>query len=425
MRRPPARRTVLFAAVLAGACADPPSGPAVSVTDSAGVRVVAHGAGAAEAADRWVLSPEPAVEIGGGPEADPPLYRVGPVRPLPGGRVAVGTSRPPRALVLREDGALEATLGGPGEGPGEFHEVASVVPLGGDSLAVWDPNRRRLSVFGGDGRFAREVALGLLAPLSPMAAGSTEVPAGLTRLIPLGPRSMALFAVGVWGPRSDEPGVLRTEMPSHRIDADGSARARYGPFPGMELYWSPRTTMAPYPFGATTDAAASAGALVVGTADAPEIRFYDPDGALAQVVRWDGGDRGLADSPRVAEYEAWLDAQLGEMEPREAEFLRGILDAVPRPERLPAYDGLLGDGDTGDVWVGEYPGQLGLLGISPDVRRTPPRRWLVFGADGSLRATIATPEGFDPRAVRGGRVWGVFTDALDVESVRAYRIVRP
>jgi hypothetical protein len=50
------------------------------------------------------------------------------------------------------------------------------------------------------------------------------------------------------------------------------------------------------------------------------------------------------------------------------------------------------------------------------------RRWLVFDGDGILAAGVDTREGFEPHAVREDRVWGVFKDELDVESVRAYEV---
>jgi hypothetical protein len=57
-------------------------------------------------------------------------------------------------------------------------------------------------------------------------------------------------------------------------------------------------------------------------------------------------------------------------------------------------------------------------------RAIPGRRWLVFGPDGALTAHVSTPEGFEPYAVREGRMWGVYTDEVDVESIRAYRLKR-
>ena len=68
------------------------------------------------------------------------------------------------------------------------------------------------------------------------------------------------------------------------------------------------------------------------------------------------------------------------------------------------------------MWVGEYhPGQLELGSAYMGRMRVPERRWL---------AKSARPTGFRPFTVEDGKVWGVHTDDLDVESVRAYEIVR-
>lgn len=80
------------------------------------------------------------------------------------------------------DGALQGVLGRPGGGPGEFASVGSVVPLGADSVAVWDPDRRRVSVYHTGGRLQREMDLRDIAPLSTRAAPSMDVASGMTRL---------------------------------------------------------------------------------------------------------------------------------------------------------------------------------------------------------------------------------------------------
>jgi hypothetical protein len=65
---------------------------------------------------------------------------------------------------------------------------------------------------------------------------------------------------------------------------------------------------------------------------------------------------------------------------------------------------------------------------SPDILRPtlrmPEREWMVFDSRGSLEATFRTPEGFEPHRVRDDVIWGVYTDDLDIESVRAYRLDR-
>lgn len=44
-------------------------------------------------------------------------------------------------------GRVVAQSGGAGRGPGEFLSVSAIFPIGGDSIAVWDPTIRRLTIF--------------------------------------------------------------------------------------------------------------------------------------------------------------------------------------------------------------------------------------------------------------------------------------
>lgn len=395
-------------------------GPAVTVADSAGVRVVTSGTGSLEGAAAWTLSPEPVLEIGGGADPEVPLYRVSAVTPLPGGGVAVGTESPPRALVFGPDGALTAALGRAGGGPGEFQRVASVAAMPGDSLAVWDPDRRRISVFTGDGRFAREVDLSDVAPIGLMAAPSTNAPAAWTYLLSHPAGGFVLFSVGAFGPGE---GARRPEAPSYRIPASGRGVTELGRFPGYQSYSSEQTGVTLYPFGMDTYGVLSGSALVVGTAESPELRYYGPDGGLERIVRWPDPDRRLEGGRYVAEWDSMLTSWLEPMPEGRRAMMRDMFDRIPRPERFPAYDGVIA-GSDGRVWVGEYVGILAIA-ATPIDRRVPARRWLVFDRAGALAATVETPAGFQPHAASGDRVWGVYRDAVDVESVRAYATIRP
>jgi hypothetical protein len=167
-----------------------------------------------------------------------PLYQVTAVQALGEGRVAVGTNSPAQALVFEADGSLAVTLGREGDGPGEFWNVASLVALASDSILVWDRDRRRISVFTGEGVYSREAGLSESVSLSPLAEPSTSVPAGFTSLVPLTSGTIAVFSVGVWGMEAGaaaEPSVTRTELPSKRIDSEGVTLASYGSFRSMEF----------------------------------------------------------------------------------------------------------------------------------------------------------------------------------------------
>lgn len=411
---------LVVAAVTFAGCADEPRG-LLTVVDSAGVEIVTNRPGSLESAEAWSLSAEPVLEIGAGVNPDVPLVRVAAVAPLAGGRVAVGTNLPPRALIFEPDGTLATTLGREGEGPGEFLSVGSVVALSTDSVAVWDSDRRRLSVFTTDARYVREVDLSDIAPPSTRAAPSMEMASGITHVLPSTPGSLVLFGEGVVDP-SPEPGAGRAELPAYRITTGGGELASYGTFPGMEWFHGGPAGALPRPFGARTHATTSSDDLVVGTAETTEFRVFGPSGALLRIVRWPGGDRSVGGS--------FLSRWTGMVDSAPPE-IRQMAEAIPRPERFPAYEGLLST-EAGEILVGDYPGPLGIWPVrradeGPEafqpLLRMPARRWLVFDSDGALVATVGIPEGFEPYAVRDGRLWGVHTDELDVESIRAYELI--
>lgn len=389
----------------------------VVVADSAGIAVVTNTAGSLDARDVWTISSSPIFEVGGGVEPEVPLYRVSDLLPLDGGRVAVATTVPPRVLVFDATGSLAATLGREGEGPGEFVIVGSIVALGPDSIAVWDPDRRRLSVFTESGALVREVDLSGVAPPSARAAPNTRAVSGFTHVLPSLPGSLILFGEAVLGP-GGEGVVTRREMPAYRIGTDGEVLASLGPFPGMQT--SPGM---PAPFGARTHAASSSSLFAVGTSEATEYEVYGTNGALARIVRWPDHDRGVGGE----HLSRWT--EMVEADSTMGEFIR----AAPRAHRFPAYDDLLAT-DRGEVLVAAYPGPLGLVPLrradpAPEslkpIRRMPARPWLVFDSEGALIATLTTPEGFEPYALRAGILWGVYMDELDVESVRAYEVSEP
>ncbi len=212
-----------------------------------------------------------------------------------------------------------------------------------------------------------------------------------------------------------ERGRYRLEAESHVVDPEGVDRGTLGPFPGDEMFANERA-MGLVVFGAHTCAAISVERLVVGTQDETELRLYGLDGALRRIVRWPEGDRSV-EGPLLSDYTAWIEEGIAAAPEAARDHLRSMMEALPMAERLPAYGELVG-GEHGAVWVGSYPGQPAVMGQA----RMPARTWLVFDGDGAVVATLRTPEGFQPHAVEDRRVWGVYKDELDVESVRAYAI---
>lgn len=410
----------IFALGLAG-CSEA-GAPSVAVSDSAGVQIVTNLPGSLDSAERWELSVDPTVSIGSGADPELALYRVTDLAPLTTGGVVVAMNAPARAVVLDQRGRLVSTLGRAGEGPGEFSSVASVVPIPGDSIAVWDPDRRRISVFTITGDLAREVDLSDLAPISTRAAPDSRSNSGITHLLTSAEGAFVVFGEGAVA-SDPEPGVNRAALPAVRISAAGTKLADFGEIPGMEWHFGGPAGALPLPFGARTYAATMDTSFIVGTAEEPEYRVFGPDGDLTRVVRWPDRDRTVGG----AYLSRWSDMVDSAPPP-----IRQMVEAMPRREQYPAYEGILAGGD-GEIWVGEYAGPLGIWPLRradhgpamlrPQIR-TQSREWLVFGREGALLARVRTPAGFEPYSVTGDRLWGVYSDSLDVESVRAFGIAR-
>jgi hypothetical protein len=215
-------------------------------------------------------------------------------------------------------------------------------------------------------------------------------------------------------------------MPAHWVDADGSILATSSPIPGMEVLLGDPIGPIPIPFGARTYGVAVGTELIAGTAETSEFFVFGPDGRLARIVRWPDEPRDLS-GPFLETWsdlaEEWVDA---------AGPLGGVLETLPKARRWPAYMDIIAS-DGGEVMVGRYPGPIGVWPMrrhddSPDILRPtvrmPKRDWMIFDSSGAFDATFRTPEGFEPYLVQDSTIWGVYTDDLDIESVRAYRLTR-
>jgi len=411
-------------AAVAGACAGGPDST-VTTVDSLGVQIVTNVSSEVPPGRQWSVSSEPFLELGGGVEPDTPLLRVTALTLTGGGRVAVGMNAPPQVLVFDETGSVVGILGGEGSGPGEYASVFSVVALPGDSIGVWDAYRRRILLFSRTGEPGRVIDLSSVIPIPVGAAANEGMESGLTRLLASDSGHLILFSEGAVA-GVPERTVTRPTMPAHWISLDGSVLATSPPIPGMEVLLGDPIGPIPVPFGARTYAVAVGPELMVGTAEAPEFKVFGSDGELARIIRWPDGPRDLS-GPFM---EKW--SGLAREWAEEAGPLGAVLETVPKAHRLPAYMDMFAS-DQGEVFVGRYPGPLGAWPMrrdddSPDILRptlrVPERDWMVFDTGGVLLATVQTPEGFEPYLARDSTLWGVYTDDLQIESVRAYRLTR-
>jgi hypothetical protein len=91
------------------------------------------------------------------------LFRVAGAVRLADGRIVVADGVSSSLKVFDAHGSLQRTLGGAGEGPGEFRGLNLFTRLRSDSLIVFDFQLGRLTIFDPTFAVAREVRIGAAA----------------------------------------------------------------------------------------------------------------------------------------------------------------------------------------------------------------------------------------------------------------------
>lgn len=374
--------------------------PTASVRDSAGITIVENtGDGTVWAGgEAWVMSERPLLDIGTleGDEAYQ-LFQVSDAVRLPDGRVVVANNGSSELRFFDANGRHLLSTGRKGEGPGEFQGLGAVV-LVRDSIAAYDWNLRRVSIFGLDGTFARSFGL--------------QFPSG-------SPQPVGTFADGRWlcstnmvfGP-GEVSEVRRDTAAYYVFGNDGTLEDSLFATPSWEYYvkGTDRMVMArSLPFGRGLAAATFADGFWAGVTDRYELRRYAPDGTLELVMRKAHTDQPVTDSD-IEAYKA--DALEGIDNDNFRRQTEQMFQEMPIAGTMPAFSSITVD-EQGDLWVSEY--------TAP---RTPMRSWTVFDPDGRMLGALDLPA--DLRVFQIGRdfVLGVWRDDMDVEHVRVYRLVR-
>ena len=391
----------IFLALAAAACDPPPSPPPATVFDSAGVRVVDLGPAPLEWAEQRALAGEPDLVIRSGEDgAAAVLSDVRDVGVLSRGRVAVANGSGNDILVFDAVGEHVATLGGTGDGPGEFRRIEWLASLHPDSLAAGDGRLRRVAIFDSDGGFARS-----------FATASAVDPAAR----PVPPRPLGLLANGsVIAAYFDRPAAVEgTVRPAVEIVATastGDSMHMIGTWPGDELALfgqDGQLQVTQPPFGRRLHVAPAHDGVWIADDDRWEMRKYSARGALSMIVR-------SAASPTAVTDEL-LEAYISERyryadQVPTLEDLKRDQREIARHTATPAFGAIRGTTEGG-VAVGDFK----LDTVSPRV-------WITVDPAGTVNA-VELPAGFDVK--RWGPDWviGVVRDALDREEIHRYRIV--
>jgi hypothetical protein len=381
--------TTLVLLIAVGCGGDGVSTPSVTVTDSAGVRIVHHAIPSAPLI--WAVVPESSVTLSGDVETLP--FQIGVALKLSDGRYAVADGGNHRVAFFGVLGAFAASTGRQGEGPGEFQHVTLLARGIADSLLVWDRRARRVSVLAPSGDFIRAFAL----------ETTQDVPfAGVRDVYDDGSFLATGFTdTGAGGP---ETGRRAYSSPSFHYGPGGEFLAQAGIFPTSESYFQTIDRgFAVYPvlFGRTAHRLAAGTRLLTATSDRYELRFLAPDGSPQMILRRDPRDRPVTSNIRRAVEDALVSSDRNDNKER----LRAVLAQMDVPDILPEFSEIFAD-RLGRVWVQEY---------EPLDQEW--SNWRVYDAQGLELSSIHLPGRFRLTDAGEGFVVGVSTGDLDIEEV--------
>jgi hypothetical protein len=374
-----------------------PAQPAgYSVEDSAGITIVLNTAPAWGEGEEWTLSSEPLLTIGrlNGPD-EYLFYRANSAIRLEDGRVLVTNAGSQELRYYDAEGHFLHQVGGEGEGPGEFRSIGPVERFGPDSLAIFDYRLLRYTVLDREGAFGRVFRLMERERRTPFPEGFFEDGSVLA--------SVSLRPTG----RETPMGVSREEVSFMRMDSEGAGVDSLATLAGNELFRADTddgVRSLSRPHGLHFQAVTQGTSWVYGGSESLEYLEFSQDGALSRIVRADIGRRAV---PQEVVEDA--ESRYREMPNRRAAELWA---SIPFPEQLPAYDQFLMDLD-GNLWVMHYS-------VLDE-----PTRFSVFDRSGRWLGRLELPAGGGVTEIGCDYLLGIWTDELEVQTIRMYGLNKP
>ena len=367
----------------------------VSVTDSAGVRIVESSAPAWSAGGGWCVGTEPLLTIGEvSGDLDYLLERVSHALRLEDGTIVVADRGPNELRLFDAAGVFIRSLGGRGEGPGEF-AMLSEVWARGDTILASDGSQSRISVFGRGGNVLETIRVevaqgrGYRTPETQFSDGAILVlnaPSG-----GVGVGGGDVIPGAVWRlDRYSRAGRFMNEISS----VQESPRWEHG------IYELPPGLYLPFSLGLPLYAASGDHVYAAGGTEA-SIQRWKSDGGLSHVFRWAIQERRVSNQDRRRWREANSTAPQGYNSAAWARYVREI----PFPERMPLFGRLLVDAQ-GNVWAKRF---------SPSWEGD--SSWYVFDGQGVWLGEVSTPPGLHIFEIGADYVLGLRRDELGVQFV--------
>jgi len=331
-------------------------------------------------------------------EDDQLLHMVTDSRLLANGTIAVVNSGSQEVRFFGMEGELLATIGGRGEGPGEFMGPWVVFPGASDSTFVVDLYRA-ISVFDADLTYVRR--------FTPSVPEEFETTHGYEPVDQFGDGTFLLRAH--YPQASDVRGIGRNTIRMVRGYHNGSVES-LGDFLDQTVSYDSEQE---YAFGPWAKEAASASTMWYGPGDVLEFREIGFDGELRSLVRLNRPSRPVTEG----DLDAYVAAQLERFRGLPSEpFLRRRVENAIHPEFFPPHSEMETD-DLGNLWVQDYRA----WGSEDHIDRF----WTVFDAEGRYLGDVTVPAGVTVHNVHDRHLIGSWRNELGVEFVHLYSIDKP
>lgn len=340
----------------------------------------------------------PSVVIGGasGPVDELLLAGVIGASQLPNGVLVIGDGAAPRILMFSPGGRFLSTVGGRGDGPGEFRVPRWLGPCGTEGFAVYDVSQKRVTMFSATAtvRGTRSVAA---------AAGFSQVLRCLPEsLVFLFSRPSRLLIQG--GSRWTVATAL-TRVTDRTVD---TLDARTG---DQEYYVNrAHSGFAEVPLGRLVLGSAGRNRVYTCTNQDGHCKVFDAAGMrLGEFVVSTERLRVSA-----SDWNRAIDSQLNAEPMREnRQLMAEVLREVPRPAAFPLIDRIRGDSED-RLWVRTFAGY-----------GTSDATWLILSERGRLLARVIAPRELQILEIGKDYVLGVSQDRDGVETVSLYRFLFP
>ena len=393
----PLKAILLALAISSGflGCDSPPDAPTVTVSDSAGTRIVTYASLNDEAFPVFDL--EARVDTIGAVEgAEEYLFRLlFSAELVPQGIVTADLFNSELRLFDR-NGRFVSSVGGRGEGPGEFQELIWMRGHGDSLFHAWDQWGNRLNT-------VRLTEAGLSHELSLQVSREPGYnPVGV-----FAPGRVALDNAHMV-PIPTSAGLQRFELVVSVMDLDGDPSSKPLEVAAVESaprYVSEDERLVPVPFQSIPSYFFADGMMWLKDGVNGEFRRVRMDGALELVVRLPPGrqvtDRDIA---------AFRERNLRNVSEEQMPGARRRLEEVPSPSFFPPIGSMQLDDADGIVWVTPYP--------SDDE----PVPWYLFDSLGCPVGRVNLPGDGSVLDIAGRRIAVRDQDEMDVERVLIHHL---